>query len=210
MAAVTICSDFAAQENKACHCYHCFPSYVPWIDGTRCHDQFSSVQSLSHSWLFATCEWQDTRPPCPSPFPGVLPSSCPLNQWCHPTISSSVALFSFCLQSFPASGSSNQSALHIRWPKYWSFSFRISPSSEYSVLISFRIDWFDFLAVQGTLKSLFQHHSLKALVLWHSAFFMVQFSHLYMTTGKSLAQLYGPQSAITLICNTLFSEKWRC
>ena len=125
-------------------------------------------------------EWQHTRPPCPSPFPSVRPSSCPLNQWCHPTISSSVALFSFCLQSFPASRSSNQSALQIRWPKSWSFSFSISPSNEYSRLISFRIDWFDFLEVQGTLKSLFQHHSLKALILWYSAFFMVQLSHPYM------------------------------
>ena len=80
---------------------------------------------------------------------------------------------------------SNESALHIRWPKYWSFSFSISPSNEYSGLISLRIDWFDLLAVQGTLKSLFQHHSPKASILWHSAFFIVQLSHLYMTTGKN-------------------------
>ena len=78
-------------------------------------------------------------------------------------------------------------ALHIRWPKYWSFSFSISPSSEYSGLISFRIDWFDLHAVQGTLKSLLKHHSLKASILWHSAFFMVQLSHLYMTPGKTIA-----------------------
>ena len=82
---------------------------------------------------------------------------------------------------------SNESALCIRWPKYWSFSFNISPSNEYSRLISFRIDWFDLLAVQGTLKSLFQHHSLKASVLWCSAFFIVQLSHPYMTTGKTIA-----------------------
>ena len=80
---------------------------------------------------------------------------------------------------------SNESALCIRWPKYWSFSFSISPTNEYSVLISFRIDWFDLHAVQGTLKSLLQHHNLKASILWHSAFFMVQLSHLYMTTGKN-------------------------
>ena len=80
---------------------------------------------------------------------------------------------------------SNGSALHIRWPKDWSFSF--NPSSEYSRLISFRIEWFDLLAVQGTLKSLLQHHSLKASILWHSAFFMVQLSHPYMTTGKTIA-----------------------
>jgi len=75
----------------------------------------------------------------------------------------------------------------LRWPKYWSFSFSISPSNEYSGLISFRMDWLDLLAVQGTLKSLLQHHSLKASILWHSAFFMVQLSHPYMTTGKTIA-----------------------
>ena len=81
---------------------------------------------------------------------------------------------------------SNESVLHIRWPKYWSFSFNISPSNEYSGLISFRIDWLDLLAVQGTLKSL-QHHSSKASILRCSAFFIVQFSHPYMTTGKTIA-----------------------
>ena len=82
---------------------------------------------------------------------------------------------------------SNESVLHIRWPKYWSFSFSISPSNEYSGLISFRIDWFDLIAVQGTLKSLLQHHSSKASILQHSAFLMVQLSHPYMTTGKTIA-----------------------
>ena len=82
---------------------------------------------------------------------------------------------------------SNESALHIRWPKYWSFSFSISPSNDYSGLISFRIDWFDLLEVQGTLKSLLQHHSLKASILWGSAFFIVQLSYPYMTTGKIIA-----------------------
>ena len=81
----------------------------------------------------------------------------------------------------------SESALSIRWPKYWSFSFSISPSTEYSGLISFRVDWFDLLAVQGTPKSLLRHHSLKASVLWCSAFFMVQLSHPYMTTGKTIA-----------------------
>ena len=80
---------------------------------------------------------------------------------------------------------SNECALHTRWPKYWSFS--ISSSNEYSRLISHRIDWFNLLAVQGTLKSLLQHHNLKASILWHSAFSMIQFSHLYMTTGKAIA-----------------------
>ena len=82
---------------------------------------------------------------------------------------------------------SNESALHIRWPNCWSFSFNISPSNEHSGLISFRMDWLDLLAVQGTLKSLFQHHSSKASILWPSAFFTVQLSHPYMTTGKTIA-----------------------
>ena len=82
---------------------------------------------------------------------------------------------------------SNESPLHMRWPKYWSFSFNISPSSEHPGLISFRMDWLDFLAVQGTLKSLLQRHSSKASILWHSAFFIVQLSHPYMTTGKTTA-----------------------
>ena len=82
---------------------------------------------------------------------------------------------------------SNESVLHIRWPKYWSFSFNISPSNEYSGLISFRMDWLDLLAVQGTLKRLLQHHSSKASILRHSAFFIVQLSHPYMTTGKTKA-----------------------
>ena len=94
--------------------------------------------------------------------------------WCHPTISSSVTPFSSCPQSFPASIFSNESALHIRWPKYWHFS--ISPSNEYSELISFRIDWFDLLGVQGSLRTLVQQNNLKASILWCSVFFMVQFS----------------------------------
>ena len=94
---------------------------------------------------------------------------------------------------FPSIGVfSNESALPIRWLKYWSFSFSISPSSEYSELISFRIDWFDLLAVQETLKSLLHYHDLKASVLRHSAFFMVQLSLLYPTTGKTVVWLYGP------------------
>ena len=131
---------------------------------------------------------QHTRPPCPSPTPGVYPNSCPLSLWCHPTISSSVIPFSSCLQSFPASGFFfSESVLHIRWPKYWSFSFSISPSNEYSGLISFRFDWFDFLVVQGTLKSLLQHHSSKASMLRCSAFIMAPLSYPYMTTGKTIA-----------------------
>ena len=107
----------------------------------------------------------------------------------HPTISSSVIPFSSCLQSFPASASifSNESVLCIRWPKFWSFSSSISPSSEYSGLISFRIDWWDLLVVQGTLKCLCQHHISKESILRCSAFFIVQLSDLYMTTRKTIA-----------------------
>ena len=100
-----------------------------------------------------------------------------LHGWCHPTISSSVVPFSSCLQSFPASRFSSESVLRIRWPKYWSFSFNINPSNEHSGLISFRIEWLDLLAVQGTLKSLLEHHSSKASILECSAFFIVQLSH---------------------------------
>ena len=96
--------------------------------------------------------------------------------------------FSSCLQSFPAMGSFQMSQLlHIRWPKYWSFSLSMSPSNEYSGLISFRMDWFDLLAVQGTLRSLLQHHSSKASIFRCSALFIVQLSHPYMTTGKTIA-----------------------
>ena len=99
---------------------------------------------------------------------------------CHPLL---------LLPPIPPSirGFSNESTLCMRWPKYWSFSFSISPSSEYSGLISFRMDWLDLFAVQGTLKSLLQQHSSKASILWHSAFFVVQLSHPYMTTGKIIA-----------------------
>ena len=128
------------------------------------------------------------RPPCPSPTPGVYSNLRPLSQWCHPTISSSVILFSSCLQSFAAFRVfSNQSVFHIRWPKYWSFSFSISPSNEYSGLISFKMDWLGLLAVQRTLKSLLQHHSSKASILHCSVFFIVQLSYPYMTTGKTIA-----------------------
>ena len=130
---------------------------------------------------------QHTRIPCPSPTRGDYSNSAielvmPSNHFilCHPllqlpSIFPSIRVFS------------NELGLHIRWPKYSSFSFSISLSNEYSWLISFRIDWFDLLTVQGTLKSLLQHHNLKVSVLWHSAFFMVQLSHSYMTTGKTIA-----------------------
>ena len=126
--------------------------------------------------------------PCPTPTPGAYWNSCPLSLWyqsnhlilCHPllllpSIFSSIRVFS------------NESVLHIRWPMYWSFSFNISPSNEYSGLISFKMEWLDLLAIQGTLKSLLQHHSSKSSILRHSAFFTVQLSHPYMTTGKTIA-----------------------
>ena len=115
---------------------------------------------------------QYTRLPCSSPTPRGFTNSCPLSRGCHPTISSSVVLFSSSLQTVPELVFSNELILHIRCPKYWSFS--INPSNEYSGLISFKIDWFDFLPVQGMLKSLLQHHSSKASILQCSAFFIVQ------------------------------------
>ena len=149
--------------------------------------QFSPVQSLSRIRLFET-PWTAARQASLSitnsqsllklmSMESVMPSNhlvlcCPL---LLPSIFSSIRVFS------------SESALLIRWPKYWSFSFSISPSSQYSGLISFRIDWFDLHAVQGTLESLLQHHSSKASVLRHSTFFMVQFSHPYITTGKIIA-----------------------
>ena len=124
--------------------------------------------------------------PCPSPSPGVCSNSCPSSQWSRPTISSSVVPFSSCLQSCQASGSFLMYWL-IKWPKNWSFSYSISPCNEYWGLISFRMDWLDILAVQETLKNLLQHHSSKSSILQHSAFFMVQLSHPYMTAGKTIA-----------------------
>ena len=128
-------------------------------------------------------EPQHTRPPCPSPTPGVYPNPCPYESvmpsnhlmLCHPllllpSIFPSIRVFS------------SESALHIRWPKYWSFSFSISPSNEHPGWISFRMEWLHLLAVQGTLKSLLQHHSQKASSLLCSAFFIVQLLHPYMTT----------------------------
>ena len=134
---------------------------------------------------------QHARPPCPSPTIGAYSNSCPLSRCCHPNISSSVVTFPSCLQSFPAQGLF-QLVLRIRWPKFRSFSFSISPSNEYSGLISFKIDWLDLLAVQGTLKSLLQHHSSKASVLWCSAFLIVQLSPPYITMEKPLLWLDRP------------------
>ena len=160
------------------------------------------MSQFSHSVMF-NCLWpyglQHARLPCPSPTPRPCSNSCPMSQWYHPTISFSVIPFSSCLQSFPASGSFPmsqfftskyyQSTSHqsTSLPKYWSFSFSIRPSNEYSGLISFRTDWLDLCAVQGTLKSLIQHHSSKVSILWCLALFIAQLSHPYMTTGKTIA-----------------------
>ena len=129
---------------------------------------------------------QHARPPCPSPTPGVHSNSCPLSQWCYPTSSSSRPLLLPPSVFSSIRLFSNESVLRIRWPKDWSFSFNISPFNEYSGVISLRMDSLDLLAVQGTLKSLLQHHSSKASILWHSAFFIVQLSHPYMTTRKTI------------------------
>ena len=129
-------------------------------------------------------ELQHSRCSCPSPTPGVHSNLCPLSRWCHPTISSSAVPFSSCPQSFPASGSFPVTQLFASGGQSTGFSFNISPSNEGP--ISFRMDWLDFLAVQGTLKSLLQHHSSKVSILLHSAFFIVQLSHPYMTTGKTI------------------------
>ena len=148
-------------------------------------------------------ELQHARLPCPSLSPGVCPNSRPLSWWCCPTIPSSILCHPLLLPTiFPSIRVfSSESILHIRWPNYWSFSFSICRSSEYSGLISFSIDW-----VQGTLKSLLQHHSSKASILRCSAFFMVQLSHLYMTTGKPIALTRWTfvSKVMSLLFNTLF------
>ena len=142
--------------------------------------QFSSVQSLSRVWPFVT-PWTASLSIISSQsllklmsIKSVMPSNHLI--LCHPLLPPSIFPTIWVLL--------NESVLHIRWPKYWSFSFSISPSNDYSGLISFRIDWMDLLAVQGTLKSLLQHHSSKESILRCSAFLMVQLSHPYMTTGK--------------------------
>ena len=142
------------------------------------------VQLLCHVQLFATCGLQHTSLPCPSLSPRVCSNSHPLSRWRYVTISASASRFSFCSQSLPASESFPMSWLFI------SGSQNIRALTSASVLprlTSFRIDWFDLLAVQGTLKNALQHHSSKASILQWSAFFMVQLSHLYMTTGKIIA-----------------------
>ena len=161
-----------------------------WITLNSLIAYFSSVQFSSSvvSLSLRPHEPQHTRPPCPSPTPGVYTNSCPLSQWCHLTISFSVVPFSSCLQSFPTSGSFQMSQLFASGGQSTgvSASGSVLPN-EYPGLISFRMDWLDLLAVQGILKSLLQHHSSKASILRCSALFIVQLSHPYMTTGKTRA-----------------------
>ena len=164
------------------------PNLPTWLQSSwlSC---FSSVQfSLSVvSDSLRPHEFQHSRPSCPSLTPRVHSNSLPSSRWYHPAISSSGPLLH--LPPIPPSIRvfSNESTLRMRWPKYWSFSFSIIPSKEHPAPISFRMDWLDLLAVQRTLKSLFQHHSSKASILRRSAFFTVQLSHSYMTTGKTIA-----------------------
>ena len=134
--------------------------------------QFSSVAQLCPTLCHPMN--QHARPPCPSPTPGVHSNSRP-SLFLLPPIPPSIRVFS------------NESTLRMRWPTYWSVSFSISPSKEIPGLISFRVDWLDLLSVQGTLKSLLQHHSSKVSILQCSAFFIIQLSHPYMTTGKTIA-----------------------
>ena len=155
-----------------------------WICAQEWDCWFSSIVSDS----LRPHELQHARPSCPSPTPGVYSNSCPLSRWCHLTISSSVVPFSSCPQPFPTSGSFQIGQLFASGGQnIGSFSFNISPSNEHPGLISFRMDWLDLLAIQGTLNSLLQHHSSKASILWCSVFFIVQLSHPYMTTGKTIA-----------------------
>ena len=160
-----------------------------WVREAEAHQRWVTVhpfQSLSYVWLFAT-PWPAARRASLS----ITNSQSFLKLMCIESVMSCNDLILCCPLLFlplifpTISVFSNESVLHIRWPKYWSFG--ISTSNEYSGLISFRIVWFDLLAVQGTLKSLLQHHSSEALVLWCSVFFMVQLSHPYMTTGKTIA-----------------------
>ena len=163
----------------------------------------SSVQfSLCYVRLIVTPWIAACNCPCPLHTPRVYSNSCPSSWWCHPAISSSIIPFSSCLQSLIKVFAS-QSMLCMRWPKYWSFSFNISPSNEHSGLISFRMDWLDLLAVQWTLKSLLQHHSSKTSIFWCSAFFTVQISHPYMTTGKIIA--WTIQAFVDKVMSLLFN-----
>ena len=152
----------------------------PWIIEKASSVKFSSSAVSNSLWPHGL---QHTRPPYPS---WVYSNSCPLSRWCHPTISSSVDPFSSHLKSFPASGFFQWVSSSHELAKVLEFQLQHQPFNEYSELIFFRMDWLDLLAVQGTLKSLLQHHISKASILRCSAFFLVQLSHPYMTTGKAI------------------------
>ena len=151
---------------------------------------------------------QLTKLPCPSPTPRVYSNSCPLRQWCHPTISSSVIPFSFCRQSFPASGSFQMSQFFTSGGQSIGVSASISPSNEYSGLISFRMDWLDLLAVQGTLKSLFQHHKLKSINSLALSVTRVQLSHPYKTSGKTTALTWQTIVGKVMYCFLIHCLGW--
>ena len=176
--------------------------YEEYIKNTSVHFSCSVLSdSLQHGLQHAGL-------PCPSPTPRAFSNSYPSSWWYHPTISSSVILFSFCLQSFPASESFPVSQFFASGSQSIGVSASASalPVNEYSGLISFRMDWLDlWLAVQGTLKSLLQHCSSKASILWCSAFFIVQTSHPYMTTGKDivLTKRTFVGKVMSLLCNIL-------
>ena len=155
------------------------------------------VQWLNPVWFFVTL-WITACKASLSSTIWVCSSSCPLSQWCHPTILSSITPFSSCPQPFPASVFSNELAFPIRWPKYWSYSFSISPSNEYSGLISFRTDWFDLFAVLGILKILLQHHRSKPSVLQRSVFFMFQLAIIqFSSVTQSCLTLCNPMDCST-------------
>ena len=157
---------------------------IPLSKDCSCFWKEPKLLLFSHSGISDSLQshgLQHARLPCPSPSPRTGSNSCPLSRWCHPIISSSFGPFASCLPSFTASGSFPISRLFRSRGQVLEFQISISPSNEDSELISFGIDWFDLLAFQGTRKSLLQHHSSNTSVLWHSDFFMVQSSHLYMT-----------------------------
>ena len=201
------CCSFTLHRSAAQLSHSVQPFVTPWTAAwflCRKYIQFSSVKLLSHVRLLVT-PWIAARqaslsitnsrsPPKLMSIESVMPSSHLI--LCHPLL---------LLPPIPPSSRvfSNESALHIRWPKYWSFSFSISPSNEHPGLISFRMDQLDLLAVQGTLKSLLQHHSSKATIFRRSSFFTVQLSHLYITTGKIIALTLFVDKVMSLLFNML-------
>ena len=179
---------YASTEKDTSPQWYSCQKYMTWIESWR-NIQFSSVQFSRSVMSDSVTPWiaahqaslsitNSHSPHKPMSIESVMPSS-------HLILCQPLLLLPPILPSIRVF--SNESIICMRWPKYWSFSFNISPSNEHPGLTSFRMDWLDLLAVQGTLKSLLQHHSSKASILWCSAFFTVQLSHLYMTTGKTIA-----------------------